>query len=216
MKMVQKKRTKWRANDPKKQKAILMKLVERDRSFTELYDILGRGTGKGWARQTLTLYLNKLVQMKCIKKVPRVKGGKRKIYSLERDHPYVMELLGRLRIIGTIYLAELDERELLEHWLNSIRFAFVNVVGYYIAVGKGAEEVRSLGDGATLPIEKLLEEYLSDMVEVCQYGGEVLAERIRRGEFDLERVWEERDRLLEKVKDSWSSSTSSLDPQDAL
>ena len=181
----------WHAVDHEKRRKILKQLVEGDKSFNELYEAVGLG------RQTLNVYLQFLVHEKCIK---RVRKGKYVIYSLEKNHPYVLPLLERVRVLGEIDLKCLDAEGFLAQWLNSIEFAFLNVVQYYITLGVGIKEVRSKAGGDYQPIEKPLREYLSDMNEVCQLYGEFLSERIRGGELKPERMWIVRDKLLEKLK----------------
>ena len=195
--------SKWKPSNLERQKAILMKLWMGDLSFTELLKSLKRGK-MSWSRQTLTVYLQAMIEEDRVK---RVGLGKRKIYAIERDSPFVGELLGRLRVMGKVELNGLSAGEFLTQWLNSLEFAFMNMIPYYIAVGRGVEEVRSIAGGASLPMEQLLAGYLSDMNEVCQFYGEVLSERIRRGELEPERMWDARDQLLERLKKdlSWRS-----------
>ena len=126
--------------------------------------------------------------------------NERKIYAVERDNPFVGELLGRLRIRGKVELNGLSAGEFLAVWLSSLEFAFLNVISYYIAVGRGVEEVRSIAGGASLPMERLLAVSLSDMVEVCQFHGEVLSERIRRGELEPDRIWDAINQLQERMR----------------
>ncbi len=186
----------WNPSNMERQKAILMKLWTGDHSFTELLKSLKRGK-MSWSRQTLTVYLQGMMEEGRIKQVPR---GKRKIYALEKDSPFVRELLGRIRIRGMVELNGLNAKEFLAEWLSSLEFAFLNVIPYYIAVGRGVERVRSIAGGASLPMERLLAVSLSDMVEVCQFHGEVLSERIRRGELEPDRIWDAINQLQERMR----------------
>ncbi len=186
----------WNPSNMERQKAILLKLWTGDLSFTELLKSLRRGK-MSWSRQTLTVYLQGMMEEGRIKQVPR---GKRKIYAVEKDSPFVAELLGRIKVRGKVELNSLNAREFLAEWLSSLEFAFLNLVPYYIAVGEGVERVKSIAGGASLPMEPFLAEYLSDLVEVCQFHGEVLSERIRRGELEPERMWDAINQLQERIR----------------
>lgn len=177
----------WKTENPERDKEILIWLTTGPQSFTELYDSLKAESSLGWSTQTLTLYLKKLVQEGCVAKVPR---GKREIYRIVRDSPIVSEFLGRIRIRGRINLNELNEEELLEEWLGSVKFSLVNVVKGYTIKGRGIKVLKSISNGATLPTEKLLEEYLSDMLAVTQFYGRVLVEGVSSGRLDPEKVLE--------------------------
>ncbi len=184
---------KWKAENPERQKEILMRLFRGDSSFTELYESLK----SGWARQTLSLYLKDLVGKHYIKKVPR---GKRKIYSLERDNPHVNALLDRIIIRERVELKTLSEQEFLDIWIESLKFTLLNIIQCYMQIGEGDKELKSRGTGAMVPIENFLVGYISDLVEVCKYHGEFLAKGIKMGDLDPKMVWEARNELLEGIK----------------
>ena len=169
----------WKASDPEKRSRIVKQLIDGDKGFNEICGLVGMG------RQTLNIYLKYLVQEKCIK---RVRHGKYVIYSLERDHPYVLSLTGRVQSLGRINLSSLDAEEFLTQWISSIEFAFLNVVQDYIQLGMGVTELRSVAGGPTRPVDSFLEEHLSDMSEVCQFYGEILSDRIRCGELEPEKM----------------------------
>ncbi len=177
--------SKWKTENPEREKEILVWLTTGDQSFTELYNSLKAESSMGWSTQTLTLYLKKLVQDGCVVKVPR---GKREIYQIVRDNPIVSAFLGRVRIKGYIDLNQLSEGELLEEWLASVKFNLINVVKGYTIMGRGIKTLRSIGDGATLPTEKLLEEYMSDLLGVTQFYGRILVKGVSRGRLDPEKV----------------------------
>lgn len=177
--------SKWKTENPEREKEILVWLTTGDQSFTELYNSLKAESSLGWSTQTLTLYLKKLVQEGCIKKVPR---GKREIYQIVRDSPIVSAFLGRVRIKGYTNLNELSEVELLEMWLGSVKFNLINVVKGYTILGRGIKTLRSIGGGATLPTEKLLEEYMSDLLGVTQFYGRILVKGISSGGLDPDKV----------------------------
>jgi len=173
---------KWKAENLDKQKEILIKLSRGDRGFTELYNSLK----SSWARETLNVYLKELVRKHYIRKVPRVSGGKRKIYHLERDHPHVKEILERIGI-KELYTIK-SEVELLDDWVKSLKFSLINIIQCYMWIGEGFKELSSTGNGATIPIENLLSEHLSDLIETCKYHGEYLAEEIKIGTLDRTKV----------------------------
>lgn len=187
----------WKADTPERRKTILMQLMGGEKRFTELHSAIKQESRIGWAKQTLNLYLKALVEEGCVK---RVKSGKSVTYSLERDHPYIGQMLGNVLIHGRIDLLELDERSLIEEWIGSIKFTLLNVIQYYMLIGKGKEELRNRSSGATMPIGHFLEEYLSDMFGVCRFYGKVLVKGIGDGSLDSERVWDERNRILEEIK----------------
>lgn len=181
----------WNASDPEKRKRIIKQLIDGDKGFNEICELVGMG------RQTLNIYLKYLVREKYIK---RVRQGKFVIYSLEINHPYVLSLLGRVRILGRIELQSLDAGEFIKQWISSIEFAFLNVLQCYIQIGIGSKKLKSVAGGSTRPIEKFLEEYLMDMSEVCQFYGEFLSDKIQRGEIEPEKMWSERNQLLARLK----------------
>ncbi len=181
----------WSASDPEKRSRIIKQLIDGDKGFNEICDLVGMG------RQTLNVYLKYLVREKYIK---RTRQGKSVIYSIERDHPYVLSLLNRVRILRKIKLSGLDAEEFLMQWIRSIEFAFLNVIQDYIQMGAGVTELKSRAGGHTRPIEKFLEEHLSDMSEVYQFYGEFLSDRIRRGEIEPEKMWTARNQLLSRIK----------------
>lgn len=185
-------RVKWKAGNINRQKELLIKLSKGDRSFTELYESLKNS----WARETLNVYLKDLVRKHYIRKVPR---GKRNIYSLERDHPDVKELLERVDI-RELYKIK-SERELIDDWIESMKFSLLNLIQCYMQIGEGVKTLTSRGNGAAaIPIENVLGNYLSDLVEICKYYGEFLAEEIKIGDLDPKMVWEARNELLEGIK----------------
>ena len=186
-------REKWKAGNPERQKEILIRLCRGDSSFTEIYKSL-KG---GWSRQTLSLYLNDLVEKRDIKKVPR---GKRMIYSLERNSPHVKELLGRIIIHERVELNTLSEQEFIDTWIESMKFSLLNLIQIYMQIGKGVKELRNIDTGVMVPIENFQVEYVSDLVGVCKYYGGHLAEGVKNGVFDSDLVWKARNDLLAGIK----------------
>ena len=184
----------WNPRDTDKQKELLLKLFKGDRSFTELLKSLK----PGWSRQTLSLYLTDLVKKKCISKVRKIPGGKRKIYHLEKDHPYVANILSRLALRDLHPIK--SERELLNDWIEAMTFSLLNIIQIYIYRGRETEELKSVDNGKIFPIESSLEKSFSDLLEICKYYGEYLAIEIRMGNLDSDIVWEARDAILEDIK----------------
>ena len=127
-------REKWNAGNIDRQKELLIKLSKGDSSFTELYESLKNS----WARETLNVYLKDLVRKHYIRKVPR---GKRNIYSLERDHPDVKELLERVDI-RELYKIK-SERELIDDWIESMKFSLLNLIQCYMQIGEGVKTLTS-------------------------------------------------------------------------
>jgi len=187
-------RKRWNPRDTDKQKELLLKLFKGDKSFTELLKSLR----PGWSRQTLSLYLTDLVKKKCISKVRKVPGGKRKIYHLEKDHPFVAEILSRLAL-GELYPRK-SERELLNDWIEAMKVSLLNIIQIYIYKGKDIKELKSVGNGKIFPIESSLGKSFSDLLEICKYYGEYLAIEIRMGNLDSDIVWKARDEILEDIK----------------
>lgn len=184
----------WRAENPERQKEVLMRLSRGDSSFTELYDYMK----SSWARQTLSLYLKDLVEKHYIKKV--IRGKKRLIYSLNRENPKVAALLDRIIIHGRVELKTMSEQEVLDSWIESMKFSLLNVIQIYMTIGKGRKELTSTGTGETVPIETFLAEYMTDLLEVCRYHGEFLAKGIKMGDLDPKLIWEARNELLDGIK----------------
>ncbi len=183
---------KWNAGNLDRQKELLIKLSKGDRSFTELYESLKNS----WARETLNVYLKGLVKKGYIRKVPR---GKRKIYALERAHPDVIELLERVDIRDLYEIK--SERELIDDWIESMKLSLLNLIHYYIQEGEDVKTLKSWGNGiGTIPIERFLSAYLSDLVEICKYYGEFLADGIKYGDLDSNIAWEARNEILEEIK----------------
>jgi len=193
----------WTADDPAREAAIIRVLCEGDKGFMEIFNGLKLGK-RGWGRQTLNLYLKELTLKGCIR---RVRRGKREIYSLDVNNPYVRKVIGRVRIRGRVELNRLNEGEYVSDWLNSIEFAFLNVMQDYVYIGRGQKQLKSLGDGRTVTVEDVLRSHLSDMVEVARIYGQLLAERIARGELDLEELWRIRDGRLRQILEQRRRST---------
>jgi len=190
----------WRADTPERRKTILTQLMGGEKRFTDLHRAIKQESRVGWAKQTLNLYLKALVEEGCIK---RVKSGKSVTYSLNRDHPYVGQVLGNVLVRGSIKLSELEEKSLIEEWIGSIKFNLLNILQDYMLLGTGKEELRSLSSGATTPISHFIEGHLSDISEICRFYGRVLAKGIENGKLDPEKVWDERNRILKEIKARW-------------
>ncbi len=189
----------WNPASKEKIKRILLKLFHGDMGFTELWESLRRGT-KGMAKQTLTLYLDMLLQTERIKHVQR---GRWPIYSLVREHPYVIDLLKRAKIEELVKIK--SERELLDDWIETTKFSLLNIIQVYMLIGESARKTKSSVAGATTPFEKSLDGYFSDLVAICQYWGEFLADGIKIGNLDSEIVWEIRNKILEEIVNKQST-----------
>ena len=191
----------WNPVSNEKKKRIILKLFHGDMGFTELWESLRRGT-KGMAKQTLNIYLKELRQTGCVKNVQR---GRWPIYSLVREHTYVDDLLKRVGFEELVKIK--SERELLDDWIESMKFSLLNLIQIYMQMGKGIEILTSLGNGAFINLENLRDEYLSDLIEICQYWGDFLADGIKIGNLDPEIVWEVRNEILEEIKSKRSTKT---------
>ena len=197
----------WKPDNRERRKAIITILLEDDRSFTEIEKKLERN-GEKWSPNTLTLYLGGLVKDGCIKKIPR---GKREIYRVLKGNPEVDALLKRLIILrGAIELPALSEKEYLDVWIESVKFALLNIFQMYMEMGKGDTEKKSMGTGAMVPIEDLLSEHLADLVGVCRFYGVALASGIEGGLLDTEKIWEARNAVLKEIKDKRSKYATKL------
>ena len=140
-------REKWNAGNIDRQKELLIKLSKGDSSFTELYESLKRG----WARETLNVYLKSLVRKQYIKRVPKVPGGSRMIYFLVRDHTDVKDILERVDLRELH--EKMSERELLDDWIESMNFSLLNIIQTYMEMGMGEKKLISLGTGARARLE---------------------------------------------------------------
>ncbi len=192
----------WEASDLEKRNKILRLLIEGGKCFNELYEIAGMG------RQTLNIYLKYLVREKYIK---RKRKGKFVFYSLDINHPDVLSLLERERKLNDIDFSSFDAtraRYFLTSWLNSLEFAFLNIVQYYIQVGMGGlPELEKITGGPQGPIEQLMQEYIFDMNEVCQLYGELLSKKIQSREIKPEMMLTARHQLLERLKNDLRSQS---------
>lgn len=165
--------------------------------FSEILENL-KMNGESWSPRTLSLYLDGLEKDNCIRRVPR---GKRKIYSVLKGHPEVDSIIGRRIIVsGRIELKSLSEKELLDSWIESIKFALLNIFQCYMEIGRGKKILRSIGNGKIIPIENLLGEYFSDLISVCHSYGGFLVDGIKRGNLEPEIVWKARNEILEEIK----------------
>ncbi len=188
----------WEPKSRERRNALLIILLKDDMGFIEIQETL-KMHGENWSPNTLTLYLNGLVKDNCIRRVPR---GKRKIFHVLKGHPEVDALLKRLIILrGAIELPALSEKEHLDIWIESIKFALLNIFQYYMEMGMGEKEKRSRGTGAIIPIENLLSEHLADLVDVCRFYGVALARGIEGGLLDTDKVWDARNDILEEIKE---------------
>lgn len=189
----------WKPENRERRKAIISILLEGDKGFSEIHRILTRnGKKKGWSPNTLSLYLDGLIEDKCIKKIYR---GKRRIYHILKDSPEVVALLKRLILLrGAIELPALSEQEHLDVWIESVKFALLNIFQMYMEMGMGKTEKKSRGTGAIVPIENLLNEYLTDLVEVCRFYGLALARGIEGGLLDKDKVWDARNDIKKKIE----------------
>jgi DNA-binding MarR family transcriptional regulator len=179
----------WDAKTPEIQQRIL-RILERDgRGFNELL------TELGIARQTLSLYLKRLVHDGWIM---RHKQGRRVLYSLVASHPEVQRMLGsvsteRLRIRGRVRLDGLDEEDYVKQWIHSLKFPLLNILNDYLALSRG------IGDPER--IRRLVEAHASDLTEVSIYYGELMVKRIRGGTLDPGKIVKVRDRLQKELMD---------------
>ena len=188
----------WKPESRERRNTLLSILLKEDMGFIEILKKIKERTGEKWSTNTLSLYLDSLVENKCIVKVPR---GKREIYRALKVSPEVSALLERRTIIsGRIELKSLSEKELLDLWIESLKFVLLNVIQIYMVMGKGSKMLKSRGTGASITPEKLLGEYLSDLVEVCHSYGGFMADGIRVGNLDPDLVWAARNDLLEEIK----------------
>lgn len=195
----------WKPENRERRNAILIILLEADRSFTEIIKSLKRN-GEEQSPRTLSLYLDGLIKDGCIEKTPR---GKRQIYHVLKDSPEVAALLKRMIILrGAIELPALNEKEHLDVWIESVKFALLNIFQCYLEMGKGKTEKRSRGTGAIVPIENLLSEQLADLVGVCRFYGVALVKGIEGGLLDTEKVWDARNDILEEIKSKRSTYES--------
>ena len=186
----------WEASNLEKRNRILKQLIEGGKCFNELCELVGMG------RQTLNIYLKYLVKEKCIK---RVRQGKFVFYSLEINHPDVLSLLERYRILGEIDFSRFDAasaRYFLARWLNSVESTFLNVVEYYIYVGmRELPELKNIVEGShNRPLEELIQEEIFDMNEFCRLYGELLSKKIQIRDIKPEMILIARNQLLERLE----------------
>lgn len=190
-----------KGKNPERRKAILSILLRGDRSFSEIDRDL-TVNGKKWSPSTLSLYLDGLIEDKCISKISR---GKRPIYHILLDSPEVNSFINRLgigRVIvrGRTELPGLSEAELLDNWIESLKFALLNFFKIYLAIGSGAKGFKSRGDGATVSREKFLDKHFLDLIDLCRvYGGE-LAKGVEEGRLDRDKVLEAISNIFEEIK----------------
>ena len=186
-------RSKWNANTPEREQKILRLLEEEDMGFEELHNKLR------WSRQTLNLYLKALRKKGYIRLEEK---GRRAINSLIRNNPDVARMLGwdrippDIRIRGRIELDKLDEEKFIEQWLNSVEFAFLNIIQDFMLIGERSEEA---DDNKT--IRRLLAAHTQDLVEAVTFLGEVMAKRVRLGTLKPEKIWGVRNKMLKQIRD---------------
>ncbi len=187
----------WKPDNQERRDAILIILLGGDRGFTEIRKALEMN-GEKWDKRTLSKYLSGLLEDKCIKRIPR---GKREIYRILKDSPEVVALLKSLILLrGAIELPALSEKEHLDVWIESVKFALLNIFQMYMEMGMGETEWKSRGTGAIVTIETLLNGYFADLVDGCRFYGVALARGIENGLLDKDKVWDARNDILEEIK----------------
>jgi len=160
--------------------------------FEELHNKLG------WSRQTVNLYLKALRKKGYIRLEEK---GRRAINSLIRNNPDVARMLGwdrippDIRIRGRIELDKLDEEKFIEQWLNSVEFAFLNIIQDFMLIGERSEEA---DDNKT--IRRFLAAHTQDLVEAVTFLGEVMAKRVRLGTLKPQKIWGARNKMLKQIR----------------
>ncbi len=100
-------------------------------------------------------------------------------------------------------MTELNEVELLNDWIESIKFALLNVFKTYLDIGGGATLFQSIDEGQQfyhVSREIFLDGYFLDLIEVCRvYGGELVM-GVEEGRLDREKVLKEIDSIFEEIK----------------
>jgi hypothetical protein len=182
----------WKNTDAKREIKLFRKLVQGGKSFTDLFKELG------WGSQTLTFYLKTLESTGCI---ASKKHGRNVTYALVKSNPYVMKMLKLstpsihdFRIFNRVALDKLDEETFINDWLNSIRFAFLNLLRDYALLGK-----KNAKEETSEFLRRLLQVDIEDLVDIIDAYGQVLTRRMRAGTIRLERIQEIRLRIQEEV-----------------
>jgi len=188
----------WKTDNVERQIIIMSILAEGDKGFNDIFGEI-EFHSKEWGRQTLNLYLEYMVNEGYIKKVKQ--GKKREIYSLNREHYYVQKMLPRRIVHGILNLKELNEEDFVKEWLNSIKFAFLNVLQDYVLIGEGNNILRDIGTGEAIPIDHILTGHLSDLLDAVKFNGHILENRIKEGNMDSKKVWDVRNKLHEEIKE---------------
>ena len=188
----------WKTDNVERQTMIMMILAEGNKGFDKISKDI-KLHSKEWGRQTLNLYLENMIGKGYIKKVRQ--GKKREIYTLNRENYYVQEMLPRRIVHRRLILEELGEEEFIREWLNSIKFAFLNILQDYMLIGEGKDILKDRGSNEVIPIDHILTSHLSDLLDVVKVYGHLLEKRIKEGNIDPKKVWDVRNKLSEEIKE---------------
>jgi hypothetical protein len=201
-------RSSWNASKPEREQQILRLLEESDKGFMELLELLKKG-GRSWARQTLSLYLENLEKKGYIKRNTK---GRRVTNALVRNNPYVARMLGwervpsyTLNIKKRIVLNELDEEGFITEWVNSLEFSFLNILQDFLLIGEAKEDM-----GKKERLQRFLKAHIQDIIDTLTFQGEALVERVKLGKLDPKKVWQARNKLLEKIKHQMEAPNKKL------
>jgi hypothetical protein len=171
----------------------LRQLRKGGRSFTLLLKALK------WGSQTLSLYLDALEKKGCI---ASKKNGRNVTYVLIRSNPYVAKalklptpLLHDVRIMKRDKLYKLDEEIFVDNWLNSLKFAFLNLLRDYTLLGKKTtrEETKDI-------LSRILQVEIEDISDINKAYGQVLTRRVGAGTIKPIKIQEIRGRMQKEVR----------------
>lgn len=186
-------RSRWKNTTPKREVELFRLLRQEGQSFTFLLKALK------WGSQTLSFYLDTLESKGCI---GRKKHGRNVTYALVKSNPYVAKMLKLetppghdIRVFKRVTLDKLDEEAFIDNWMNSIKFAFLNLLRDYTLLGKKTtkEETKEL-------LRRILQVEIEDITDINKAYGQVLTRRVQAGTIKPSRIQEIRARMQEEVR----------------
>jgi hypothetical protein len=186
-------RSRWKNTTPKREVELFRQLRQEGKSFTFLFKALG------WGSQTLTFYLKTL---KSKGYITSKEHGRNVTYALVKSNPCVAKALKLktptsydIRIFKRGTLGKLDEEAFIANWLNSIKFAFLNLLRDYTLLGKKTmkEETKEL-------LRRILQVEIEDIDDINKAYGQVLTRMVQAGTIEPSRIQEIRVRIHGEVK----------------
>jgi hypothetical protein len=130
------------------------------------------------------------------------KNGRNVTYTLVKHNPYVAKMIKLpiplphdVRIFNHTRLDKMDEEEFIDDWLNSIKFAFLNLLREYTLLGK-----KNTNEQNSEILRRILQVEIEDLTDIVRTYGQVLTRMVQAGTVKPARIQEIRSRMQEEVR----------------